>query len=94
MKPQHEKTPHPKEIEKEISEFLSKKFKDNVKIISPVVLHQDLALDNLETKPSREKKINFDLLPEELIAYLDQYVVKQDSAKAILAIATLMETHD
>ena len=85
MKPQHEKTPHPKEIEKEISEFLSKKFKDNVKIISPVVLHQDLALDNLETKPSREKKINFDLLPEELIAYLNQYIVKQDKAKAILA---------
>jgi endopeptidase Clp ATP-binding regulatory subunit ClpX len=85
MKPQHEKTPHPKEIEKEISEFLSKKFKDNVKIISPVVLHQDLALDKLETKPSREKKINFDLLPEELIAYLNQYIVKQDQAKAILA---------
>ncbi len=85
MKPQYEKTPHPKEIEKEISEFLSKKFKDNVKIISPVVLHQDLALDKLETKPSREKKINFDLLPEELIAYLNQYIVKQDQAKAILA---------
>jgi endopeptidase Clp ATP-binding regulatory subunit ClpX len=85
MKPQYEKTPNPKEIEKEISDFLSKKFKDNVKIISPVVLHQDLALDNLEAKPSREKKINFDLLPEELIAYLNQYIVKQDQAKAILA---------
>ena len=32
-----------------------------------------------------KKKINFDLKPEELIAYLDQFVVKQDSAKSILA---------
>jgi ATP-dependent protease Clp ATPase subunit len=35
--------------------------------------------------PRQKKKINFDLKPEELIAYLDQFVVKQDSAKAILA---------
>ena len=85
MKQQNEKTPHPKEIEKEISEFLSKKFKDNVKIISPVVVNQELALDKTEAKSSHEKNINFDLLPEDLIAYLDQYIVKQDQAKAILA---------
>ncbi len=30
-------------------------------------------------------RIHFDLKPEELIAYLDQYVIKQDEAKAILA---------
>jgi endopeptidase Clp ATP-binding regulatory subunit ClpX len=35
--------------------------------------------------PAAGKKINFDLLPEDLIAYLDQYIVKQDGAKAILA---------
>ena len=30
-------------------------------------------------------KINFDLKPEELEAYLDEYVIKQDLAKSILA---------
>ncbi len=30
-------------------------------------------------------KINFDMRPEELIAYLDQYIVRQDEAKAVLA---------
>jgi endopeptidase Clp ATP-binding regulatory subunit ClpX len=80
-----DKIPDPKEIEKEISEFLAKKFKDNVKIVSPVVLPQELALDKTP-KPSRKrKKINFDLLPEDLISHLDRYVVKQDTAKAILA---------
>ena len=85
MKERSEKIPDPKDIEKEISEFLTKKFKDNVKVISPVVLHQDLALDASNAASEPDKKINFDLLPEDLIAYLDQYIIKQDQAKAILA---------
>ncbi len=85
MADHNEKIPDPKEIEKEISEFLAKKFKDNVKIVSPVVLSQELALDTSDKKPEKKKKINFDLLPEDLIAYLDQFIVKQDQPKAILA---------
>ncbi|MBT8350762.1 MAG: AAA family ATPase, partial [Deltaproteobacteria bacterium] len=83
MEKQNEKIPSPKEIEKEISEFLSKKYKNNVKVITPVVLPQELPLE--KESPKKAKKINFDLLPEDLIAYLDQYMVKQDMAKAILA---------
>jgi len=85
MRSHKENIPDPKEIEKDISEFLSKKFKDNVKIVSPVVLHQSLALEKSEPSSDSTKKINFDLLPEDLIAFLDQYIVKQDRAKAILA---------
>lgn len=85
MKAHNEKVPDPKELEKEIGEFLSKKFGDNVKIITPMVLPQEGAVDKVKTAPRRKKEINFSLKPEELIAYLDQFVVKQDSAKAILA---------
>ena len=85
MEKQNEKIPSPKEIEKEISEFLSKKYKNNVKVISPVVLPQELTLEKDKESPKKAKKISFDLLPEDLIAYLDQYMVKQDMAKAILA---------
>lgn len=85
MKSHNEKIPDPKELEKEIGEFLSKKFGDNVKIITPMVLPQEGAVDKLKTPPKRKKEINFNLKPEELIAYLDQFVVKQDGAKAILA---------
>jgi ATP-dependent Clp protease ATP-binding subunit ClpX len=85
MSDKNEKIPDPKEIEKEISEFLAKRFKNNVKVVTPMVVHPDLSLDKSEKGPVTGKKINFDLLPEDLIAYLDQYVVKQDSAKAILA---------
>jgi endopeptidase Clp ATP-binding regulatory subunit ClpX len=85
MKSHNEKIPNPKELEKEISEFLSKKFGDNVKIVSPMVLTQEAVLDKTKESGKSGKKINFDLKPEDLIAYLDQYVVKQDNAKAILA---------
>jgi ATP-dependent Clp protease ATP-binding subunit ClpX len=85
MKAHNEKIPDPKELEKEIGEFLSKKFGDNVKIITPMVLPQEGAVDKVKTPPKRKKEINFSLKPKELIAYLDQFVVKQDSAKAILA---------
>jgi ATP-dependent Clp protease ATP-binding subunit ClpX len=85
MKAHSEKLPDPKELEKEISEFLAKKFGDNVKIVSPMVLTQEAVLDNPKGSGKTGKQLNFDLKPEELIAYLDQYVVKQDNAKAILA---------
>ena len=85
MKPKYEKIPDPKEIEKEISDFLSKKFKNNVKIVSPVVLPEEKALDKTDKSQKKKKKIDFDLLPEDLISYLDEYIVKQDLAKSILA---------
>ena len=85
MRTHDQKIPDPKELEKEISEFLSKKFGNNVKIVTPVVLPQEDVIDKVKAPPREKKKIKFDLKPEELIAYLDQFVVKQDSAKAILA---------
>ncbi|MFO7557671.1 MAG: AAA family ATPase [Desulfobacterales bacterium] len=85
MKTFNEKIPGPKEIEKEIGEFLSKKFGDSVKIVSPIVLPQeDHSVDKGE-KRKKDKKLNFSMIPEDLVAYLDQYIVKQDRAKAVLA---------
>jgi len=85
MKEHDEKMPNPREIEKEISEFLSKKFGGSVKIVSPIVLPQEVPLEKAEAPQKKEQEINFDLIPEDLVSYLDQYIVKQDDAKAILA---------
>lgn len=85
MKEYNEKTPNPKEIEKEISDFLAKKFGGSVKMVSPLVMPQEVTTEKVEEPTKKEKKINFDLKPEDLISYLDQYIVKQDNAKAILA---------
>jgi len=86
MRVKNAEIPSQKELEREINEYLSRKYGDRVRVISAPFI-----------QPKREKKqeksfaerilskINFDLKPQELIAYLDQYVVKQEAAKAILA---------
>ena len=89
MSEQNEKIPDPKELEKEISEFLAKKFGGQVKVLSPLVMTQEAVTGKSQEAPRDKQKINFNLKPEELIAYLDQYVVRQDQAKAILATKDL-----
>ncbi|MDP2646769.1 MAG: AAA family ATPase [Desulfobacterales bacterium] len=85
MKIYCENIPDPKELEKEISEFLSKKFGENVKVVSPIVMPREVAEEGTKKSTGEKKKINFNLKPEELISFLDQYIIKQDEAKAILA---------
>jgi endopeptidase Clp ATP-binding regulatory subunit ClpX len=86
MKPLDEKLPDPKELEKELGEFLSKKFGGNVKLAAAPLSMTQAAPAPPSGRPSAQMpSINFDLKPEELIQYLDQYMVKQDAAKAILA---------
>lgn len=85
MKTINEKIPNPKEIEKEIAEFLSRRYGDQVKMMSPLTMVQadESEVDGLHAK--KESRIDFDMKPEEMIDYLDQYVIRQDNAKQILA---------
>jgi len=86
MKPiRNERFPRPDELANELSKFLSQKFGSQIKIIPTAAIFP--AEDETVRPPPEEKdfEINFDLKPEELVAYLDQYIVRQDKAKAILA---------
>ncbi len=79
--------PNQRELEKELSEYLSKKYGSNVKIISPFFFPK---ADQDETGvpfkgKGTEDLFEFDSLPEDLEAYLDSFVVKQNEAKGILA---------
>jgi ATP-dependent Clp protease ATP-binding subunit ClpX len=80
-------TPDPKKIEKELGEFLNKKFGGNVRIVSPPLspeTSKDGSGDAVENK-TKKKLIDFDIKPKELISYLNQYVIKQDKAKSVLS---------
>lgn len=85
MKTVNEKIPDPKELERELGEFLTKKFGGNIKLAAPIVIPQQDAVEKNDPPPKTGKPIQFDLKPEELIDYLNQYIIKQDDAKAILA---------
>lgn len=80
----NERIPDPKEIERELGEFLAKKFGGEVKIISPMTMPRKTEMENVKI-PEEKKRINFDLKPADLISYLDQYIVRQDQAKAVLS---------
>ena len=80
------KFPDQKELEKELSDYLSKKYGDRVKIISPFIMPKPVVEDATSRgKEAGTGKINFNLRPEELEDYLNEYVIKQESAKSILA---------
>ena len=81
------KLPNQKELERELSQYLSKKYGNRVRVISPFVYPKK---DEAETGDAREgagsgTAASFDMLPEELESYLDSFVVKQNQAKAVLA---------
>ncbi|MBC7358789.1 MAG: AAA family ATPase [Desulfacinum sp.] len=85
MSDKFQKLPDQEELERELSEYLSKKYGRPVRVISPMMMPSAKESKTKESGPRGLEKIQFDLKPEELEAYLDQYVVKQDQAKAILA---------
>ncbi|RTZ96213.1 MAG: ATPase [Deltaproteobacteria bacterium] len=80
-----EKIPDPKEIEKDISNFLSEKYGGAVRMITPVVLPHTDSAGGKKPVHSTRRQIHFDLTPDALIGYLDQYIIKQDQAKEVLA---------
>jgi len=82
-----ENLPDPKELEKELNEYLTKKYGSRIKLAMPMVIPQrDEGLIEKEfEKQKKSKKLRFDLKPEELETYLNEFIVKQDDAKEILA---------
>ena len=81
----YEKFPDPKELEKELGDFLAKKFGGSVKLATPIAVPQSEMGETVEQPVPKSTELHLDLKPEELVAYLDQYIIKQDRAKAILA---------
>ena len=85
MNTYNENIPDPKQIERELGEFLNKKFGGNIKIMTPSILPKQTAITEKKTPPPQKKNIDFNIKPVELIAFLDQYIVRQRRAKSILA---------
>jgi endopeptidase Clp ATP-binding regulatory subunit ClpX len=81
--------PSQKDLEKEIGEYLSKRYGGKVRVVSHMLLPNELGHEEPggeSEKNTRDgQEIHFNLRPEELEAWLNRFVVRQESAKAILA---------
>ena len=76
--------PDPKHLEQQLTDYLAKKYSAKARQATP----DFCPLPDLEDGGDDDgvwSRINFDMRPEELVAYLDQYIVRQDEAKAVLA---------
>jgi ATP-dependent Clp protease ATP-binding subunit ClpX len=77
-----------KEIQKDLSDYLAKKYGHRVQFagIGPVPEPEGEKVGEGEKeKKSEPLSIQFDMKPDELKSYLDEYLVKQDEAKEVLA---------
>ena len=83
------KVPDQKELEKELNEYLGKKYGDRVKLVVPMLFPRaDREKTGKDHKAKTQKETpatHFDLKPEQLQAYLDEFVITQDEAKEVLA---------
>jgi len=81
--------PSHKELERELSDYLSKKYGGKIRVVSQMVFPRQIDPDGSRKdggdSREQEAEIRFELKPEELEEYLNGYVVKQDRAKAVLA---------
>jgi len=82
-----DKIPNQQELEKELSDYLSKKYGNRVKIISPLLFPKadEISTDDGRASGDSSGVDSFHMLPEDLEGYLDGFVVKQERAKAVLA---------
>lgn len=80
------KFPDQEALEKELSDYLSKKYGYRIKVISPMMAApQQKESQETGTKSGGVDNIKFDLKPQELEEYLNRYVIRQDEPKAVLA---------
>ena len=78
--------PTPEELQSKLSEFMKSNFGDKV---SFATFAQPEAAETGEEKPSKQTGDHFvfDFLPRDIKGHLDRFVIKQEEAKKVLAIA-------
>ena len=89
MKDSDSKVPGQKELEKELNEYLGKKYGDRIRLVVPMLFPkpqtEEVLKEEKELGEGKKRKIDFDLKPEELEAFLNDYIIRQEEAKEILA---------
>src|SRR5512139_1336281 len=89
MKDYDSKVPDQKELEKELNEYLGKKYGDRIRLVVPMLFPKSNAEESTkeekEISEEKKRKIQFDLKPEELEAFLNDYIIRQDDAKELLS---------
>src|SRR6059058_4098037 len=79
--------PSPEELKARITEFMKQNFGDRVSVATFAEPEQAAAEDEEKVEKADHKEFEFNLLPRDIKGHLDRFVIKQDEAKKVLAIA-------
>src|SRR6267142_29803 len=79
--------PSPEDLKTKITEFMKQNFGDRVSVAT--FAEPEPATTEEDDKPEKtdHEEFEFNLLPRDIKAHLDRFVIKQDEAKKVLAIA-------
>ena len=79
--------PSPEELKAKISEFMKQNFGDRVSVATFAEPEQAAVEEDEKPEKSEQKDFEFNLLPRDIKAHLDRFVIRQEEAKKVLAIA-------
>jgi endopeptidase Clp ATP-binding regulatory subunit ClpX len=79
--------PSPEELKTKITEFMKQNFGDRVSVATFAEPEAAPVEEEEKSEKSYHKEFEFNLLPRDIKAHLDRFVIKQDEAKKVLAIA-------
>ena len=79
--------PSPEELKAKITEFMKQNFGDRVSVATFAEPEPTAAEEDEKVEKADHKEFEFNLLPRDIKAHLDRFVIKQDEAKKVLAIA-------
>src|SRR6059058_3251652 len=84
--------PSPEELKTKITEFMKQNFGDRVSVATFAEPEPATAEEDEKPEKADHNEFEFNLLPRDIKAHLDRFVIKQDEAKKVLAIAVLTIT--
>jgi endopeptidase Clp ATP-binding regulatory subunit ClpX len=79
--------PTPEELQKKLSDFMKTQFGNHVSVSTQISAAPEEAGGHGETPHLGDEVFEFRHLPRDIKAHLDRYVIRQDEAKRVLAIA-------
>src|SRR5216117_2806739 len=79
--------PSPEELKAKIAEFMKQNFGDRVSIQTFMQPEPATAPEDEKPEKTDHPEFEFNFLPRDIKAHLDRFVIKQDEAKKVLAIA-------
>src|SRR5207253_2379371 len=79
--------PSPEELKSKITEFMKQNFGDRVSVATFAEPEPATAQEDEKPAKADHKEFQFNRRPRDIKAHLDRFVIKQDEAKKVLAIA-------